>query len=193
MKSKSSSKNYSQTSVTKYKHQKDFVQNSGWFTPSLETVLCKMMYSGQVTALTSITTGIYIFTHKHQRTKRYVGKSRTAYHDLVQMFHRLYEKKENKLSVLERELKFNSPDAEQWTFRIYSVSSADLLESEANKRILQNNTLHPNGMNTEIRFCSKESFYLFAETYAKMMREKASMSVNPIRVSLVQSVIGVYT
>ena len=99
------------------------------------------------------------------------------------MFHRLFEKKEDKLSALEKELKYNSPDAEQWTFRIYSVSNPDSMEAEANKRILINNTLHPSGLNTEVKFTTKESFYQFAEEYSKVMRERATKSVNPIRVS----------
>ena len=143
-----------------------------------------MMYSGQLSALTSVTTGVYIFIHKQQRTKRYVGKSRTAYHDLVQMFHRLFEKKEDKLNAFEKELKYNSPDAEQWSFRIYSANNSDAIEAEANKNILTNNTLHPAGLNTEVRFSSKESFYRFAEAYAKIQRDKANKSVNPIRVSM---------
>ena len=166
----------------KYKNQKEFSQSSGWFSPNLETVLCKMMYSGHVSALTSVTTGVYIFIHKYQRTKRYVGKSRTAYHDLVQMFHRLFEKKESKLNALEREIKYNSPDAEQWSFRIYSAGNSDSIEAEANKNILTNNTLHPSGLNAEVKFTSKESFYRFAETYARIQRDKAVKAVNPIRV-----------
>ena len=168
------------TSTLKYRDQKEFVQKSGWFSPNLETALCRMMFSGQIIALTSMTTGIYIFLHKHQKTKKYVGKSRAIYHDLVQMFHRLYQKKENKLNPLEKEIKFNSPDADQWYFRMYSVGSPDLLEVEANKRILEYNTLHPSGLNTEVRFTSKESFHLFAESYANRVREKASKHVNPI-------------
>ena len=180
------SKRVSNTYVVKckYQSQKEFAEKSGWFNPSLETVLCRMMHSTLLSTLTSVTTGVYIFTHKLHRTKRYVGRSRTCYHDLVQMFHRLFERKEDKLNILEREIKYNSPDADQWTFRIYSVSnSISSVEVEANKRIILNNTLQPNGMNTEIRFSSKESFYRFAEVYAKHLREKAAKTVNPIRVS----------
>ncbi len=179
--------NYTLTSINptlKYCNQKEFLTKSGWFTPNLETVLCKMMYSDHIIALTSITTGIYIFTHKRQRNKRYVGRSRTAYHDLTQMFHRLFEKENDKLGPLEKEIKFNSPDADQWTFRMFSVRS-DTLESECNQRIIQHNTLHPSGLNTNVTFSSKESFYSFAENYSNVLREKARKSVNPIRVSWV--------
>ena len=99
------------------------------------------------------------------------------------MFHRLFEKKEDKLNMLEREIKYNSPDADQWSFRIYSVSNPDAVEAEANQRILLHNTLQPLGLNSAIRFTSRESFYHFAEMYAKVMREKATKFVNPIRVS----------
>lgn len=175
--------------TAKYQNQKEFAQKSGWFTPNLETVLCKMMYSGQVSALTSVTTGVYIFIHKHQRTKRYVGKSRTVYHDLVQMFHRLFEKKENKLNALEREMKHNSPDADQWSFRVYSASNSDFIEADANRNILINNTLHPSGLNSEVRFTTKESFYKFAESYARIQRDKATRAVNPIRVSTLNPMV----
>ena len=98
------------------------------------------------------------------------------------MFHRLYDKKDERLSALEKEIKYNSPDASDWVFRIYSLSSADQLEVEVNRRILENNTLEPAGMNTEIRFSTKESFLKFAEAYAQNLRESAKKCVNPIRV-----------
>ena len=168
---------------SKYSDQKEFVQKSGWFLPSLEHVLCKMMYTTNVSVLTSTTTAIYMFVHKRSPTKKFVAKSRTAYHDLVQMFHRLYDKKNEKLSSLEREIKYNSPDSSDWVFRIYSVTSSDLLEAEASMRILENNTMQPCGMNTAIEFSSKESFMKFAESYAQSLRESAKKCVNPLRVS----------
>ena len=140
-----------------------------------------MMFSGNVAALTSTTAGIYMFTHKHLQTKKYVAMSRTAYHDLVLMFHRLYEKNDDKLNSLEWEIKFNSPNASQWVFRIYSVANSEMLEVEANRRIILNNTLQPAGLNTEVMFSSKESFYNFAEVYAQMQRKNASKFINPIR------------
>jgi len=167
---------------SKYSNQKEFVQKSGWFVPNLEHVLCKMMFTSNVSVLTTTTTAIYMFVHKRSPTKKFVAKSRTAYHDLVQMFHRLYDKKDEKLSALEKEIKYSSPDCSDWVFRIYSVPSADLLKAEANKRILENNSLQPSGMNTEIKFSSKDSFMKFAESYAQSLRESAKKGVNSLRV-----------
>ena len=101
----------------KYHTQKEFVEKSGWFTRSLETVLCKKMLGCDLLALTNTKCGVYIFIHKNEEHLRYVGKSRNAYQEIVQLFNRLFEKPENKLSPIEMELKYNYPDADSWHFR----------------------------------------------------------------------------
>ena len=171
---------------SKYENQAEFVKKSGWFSPTLENVLCRMMHCGNISALTSTTTGVYIFTHKHLQSKKYVAMSRTAYYDLIQMFHRLYDIKDERLNALEWEMKYNSPNASQWMVRIYSVSNAQMLEVEGNLVIISNNALQPAGLNKEVKFTSKDSFYSFAEVYAKKQRESTSKCAHPVGVGVVE-------
>ena len=89
------------------------------------------------------------------------------------MFHRLFEKPESKLSPIEAELKYSNPDADNWHFRLYPLPFPDNLEAELNYKIVHHGTLHPQGLNPEIKFTSKEQFYIFAENYVKFMRERS--------------------
>lgn len=159
--------------LTKYQTQKEFLEKSGWFTPSLESVLCKKA-NFNWSSLTATSSALYLFLHKSDEKKRYTGKSKNCYHELVQMFHRLFEKPEIKLSPIELELKYFNPDAENWHFRLYPVPFPDNLEAELNYKIVHHGTLHPKGLNPELKFTSKEQFYVFAENYAKLMRERTS-------------------
>ena len=157
---------------TKYKTQKEFIERSGWFTPSLESVLCKKA-NFNWSSLTVTSAALYLFLHKSDEKKRYIGKSRNCYHELVQMFHRLFEKPESKLSPIELEIKYFNPDADNWHFRLYPVPFPDNLEAELSYKIIHHGTLHPNGLNPEIKFTSKEQFYAFAESYVKLIRERS--------------------
>ena len=164
---------------SKYKSQKDFLEKSGWFTPSLETVLCKKA-NFNWSSLTATSSALYLFLHKSEEKKRYIGKSRYCYQELVQMFHRLFEKPESKLSPIEVELKYFNPDADNWHFRLYPVPVSGNLEAELNYKIIHHGTLHPLGLNPEIRFTSKEQFYVFAENYVKYTRERSKKNGKPV-------------
>lgn len=165
--------------TVKYQSQKEFIEKSGWFTPSLESVLCKKA-NFNWSSLTATSAALYLFLHKSNEKKRYIGKSRNCYHELVQMFHRLFEKQESKLSPIELEIKYLNPDADNWHFRLYPVPSPDNLEAELSYKIIHHGTLHPNGLNPEIKFTSKEQFYVFAESYIKLMRERSKKTGSSI-------------
>ena len=74
----------------------EFIEKSGWFMPSVEGVLVKKM-SMQLTAFQSTKCGVYLFIHKTELHKKYVGKSRNLCQDMVHLFHRLFEKPEGEL------------------------------------------------------------------------------------------------
>ena len=74
----------------------EFIEKSGWFMPSVEGVLVKKM-SMQLTAFQSTKCGVYLFIHKTELHKKYVGKSRNLCQDMVHLFHRLFEKPESEL------------------------------------------------------------------------------------------------
>ena len=59
-----------------------------------------MKMSMQLTAFQSTKCGVYLFIHKTELHKKYVGKSRNLCQDMVHLFHRLFEKPESKWRVL---------------------------------------------------------------------------------------------
>ena len=75
----------------------EFCEKSGWFTPSVEGVLVRKM-GMQLTAFQSTKCGVYIFVHKTDPKKKYVGQSRNLSQDMIHLFHRLFEKPESKSS-----------------------------------------------------------------------------------------------
>ncbi len=155
----------------KYSSQLEFTRKSGWFSPTLETVLCKKMGNANLAAFAN-SAGIYHFNHMDHACKCYTAKSKIAFYDIVQMFHQLYEKPHKKLSPLEFELKYNLPDAKGWMIRLFTVSDPGLIYSEEVWHIAVHRTLQPDGLNKQLTFHSKEHFYEFAEKYAKQVREK---------------------
>ncbi len=155
----------------KYSSQLEFARKSGWFSPTLETVLCKKMGNANLAAFSN-SAGIYHFHHMDHDGKCYTAKSRSAFYDIVQMFHQLYNKPHKKLSPLEFELRYNLPDAKGWMIRLYTVSDPKLIHSEEVWHIVMNRTLQPDGLNKQLTFISKEQFYEFAEKYAKELRDK---------------------
>ena len=56
-----------------------------------------MKMSMQLTAFQSTKYGVYLFIHKTELHKKYVGKSHNLCQDMVHLFHRLFEKPESEL------------------------------------------------------------------------------------------------
>jgi len=65
----------------KYRTMMEFCEKSGWFTPSVEGVLVRKM-GMQLTAFQSTKCGVYIFVHKTDPKKKYVGQSRNLSQDM---------------------------------------------------------------------------------------------------------------
>ena len=155
----------------KYHSQLEFMRKSGWFSPTLETVLCKKMNT-QLSAVSRFP-GVYYFVHRETRNKGFTAKSKNAFYDIVQMFHQLYDKPYDKLSPIERELKYINPDAKGWVIRLLTVPDAESLDFNEAWSIVNHRSLHPEGLNPKLTFHSKEHFYEFAEKYrAKKIKEK---------------------
>lgn len=148
------------------------MKKSGWFSPNLENVLCRKMGNAQLSAVSTKMPGVYYFVHREHKAKGYTGKSHNAFYDLVQMFHSLYDKPEEKLNPLEEELKYNLPDASGWFIRLISVGNAASLKCMESWSIVLHHTLQPEGLNPNLSFLSREQFDEFAEMYAKKLREK---------------------
>ena len=84
--------------------------------------------------------------------------------DLTKLFSCLYDKPDEKMSSLELELRYGSPDASQWNVRAWS-HPADKIYLEQAKLIIQHRTLQPCGLNTEVNFFSRKDFNSFCEWY----------------------------
>lgn len=151
--------------VGKYPTIQAFRDRSGWFKPSPDIILShKILVSPQV--FRNMMCGVYYFQHKFQPTKQYVGSSLKLFLELVTLFERLYEKKEDKLNSLERELRFNSPDASEWNVSVWTCH-ADNLSLELSKLIIQQRALSPNGLNESLDFVSRMHFNSFCEWYTE--------------------------
>ena len=59
--------------------------------------------SMQLTAFQSTKCGLYLFIHKTELRKKYVGKSRNLCQEMVHLFHRLFEKPESELVTTDNE------------------------------------------------------------------------------------------
>jgi hypothetical protein len=112
-----------------------------------------------------MTTGLYVFKHRFSSTKQYIGKSHNLYSEMIQMFHRLFERPENKLNPLELELKYHTPDAEGWYVRLIAVRNSEKLNLEQAKMIAQLRTVRPEGLNPSLEFHCREDWYEFAAWY----------------------------
>ncbi|CAI8004235.1 hypothetical protein GBAR_LOCUS3860 [Geodia barretti] len=97
----------------KYNTIQEFISKSGWFQPSVEAVLCRKAVI-QIPVFLTMTTGVYLFKHRFRANLQYVGKSHNVYKGLIQMFHRLFERPDSKLNPVELQLKYHSPDSDQW-------------------------------------------------------------------------------
>ena len=149
----------------------DFIQKSGWFTPSVESIICNKAML-QLPVFQTMKAGVFLFQHKYDDCKKYVGKSYNLYTDLIQLFHRLFEKPEDKLSPIEMELKYRMPDADKWYIRIYPVMNPDLLNLEETKLMVKFRTVQPEGLNSELVFHSREHWYDFAAWYREFLQRK---------------------
>lgn len=54
------------------------MKNSGWFKPTVESVLCRKA-SLHLPVFKTMTTGVYLFKHKFKENTKYVGKSQALY------------------------------------------------------------------------------------------------------------------
>ena len=116
-------------------------------------------------------TGVYLFQHKFDIKKKYIGKSMALYSDLTRLFSGLYDKPDEKMTALERELRYGTPDAKDWNVRVWGTPP-DKTYLEQAKLIIQHRTLVPSGLNEEVSFVSRKDFNAFCEWYTEFRRKK---------------------
>ena len=76
---------------SKYPTIHDFLRGSGWFKPTVESVLSKKM-SLSLQGFRRLRYGVYFFQHKYDDHLQYVGKSLSLSDDLTRLFSCLYDK-----------------------------------------------------------------------------------------------------
>ena len=155
--------------LPKYSSVQDFRAKSGWFRPSVERVLSdKLQLSLQ--AFTGFTQGTYFFQHKWEPNLKYVGWSYDIHSELIKLFQTLYDKSEDDLNPLETALRFRQPDAPSWSIRAWRIENSEVLDTEATKLIIQYRTLHPCGLNKEVRVISTSQWEAFCLWYSQQRK-----------------------
>ena len=109
---------------------------------------------------------------RYDETKHHVTTSYSLYVDLVQFFHRLYEKEDDQLSEIERELKYFHPDADQWYLGVDNIKNPDSLLLAKSTTIVKFRMLKPEGLNSDLSFQSREHWYEFAAWYKEFHKKK---------------------
>ena len=149
----------------KYPTIHSFRNESGWFSPAVDAVLCRKI-NISLHVLKRTTSGLFFFQHKFERQKQYIGKSLSLYNDLTLLFSRLYEKPTENLNSLEKELRFYSSDAKDWNVRMWQYPP-DILDLECAIMIVQQRCLYPYGLNKELVISSKKDWTTFCEWYTE--------------------------
>jgi hypothetical protein len=87
--------------IPKYRDMSTFLMKSGWFHPSVDSVLMAKTKFNATELLQKVRTGVYVFIHKAIPNLKYVGKSSDLYHELHRLFDTLYAKSNQQLNPLE--------------------------------------------------------------------------------------------
>ncbi len=154
----------------KYPTIQAFKLESGWFRPSPDLIICKKMNISPQ-AFVSIGSGVYLFQHKYIPNIQYLTSSLTLHKDMIGLLNNLYEKKEENLNNLEKELRFNSPNADQWNVSFWKCHH-EKLSFVLSKLIVRLRTLPPTGINERLEFTSRKHFYSFCEWYTEYRQGK---------------------
>ena len=148
-----------------------FRQNSGWFFPTIEATLAKKC-NIQSMALAQMKSATYYFQHKFDHKAHYIGKSHEVLSDLTRLILRLYEKPEDKLNVLEKEMKYKYPDANEWNVRVWACNSQQL-DYEWARNIIRCDSLQPRGLNELFVLHSESEWTNFCQWYTEFRKKKA--------------------
>ena len=111
--------------------------------------------------------GIFYMFHKTKMTAKYIGFAANLPVALCGTIHNLYEKEASAMTPFEVELKYFSPKAEDWIVQVWQCEKESLLLERA-KRIIENQTLNPHGLNTTLKIVGKEGWEGFAKWYTQV-------------------------
>ena len=89
---------------------------------------------------------------------RYYASSHNLSKFLYDLFFNLYEKSNTELTPLEVELKYRSPQAEDWIFQYWPCKTTREASMEAFKKILTYKNLQPNGLNEALVVSGKDGW-----------------------------------
>ena len=120
-----------------------------------------------VQTFSGFTQGAYFFQHKWVHELKYVGCSYDVHSELVKLFQTMYDKSEEDLNPLEAAIRFKQPDAPLWSIRVWRIDSTEQLDVEAAKLMIKYRTLHPCGLNKEVRLSSASQWETFCSWYTQ--------------------------
>ena len=115
----------------------------------------------------NLTVGVVMLTHRKKKSARFIGSSSNLFSYLYKIFKDLYKKEVNELTPIEVELKYFSPNAEDWSMTVWLYDNADQVSMATNQKLMEHCCLRPHGLNHEISWNSKEEWKEFASCYMK--------------------------
>ena len=101
--------------------------------------------------------GIFYMFHKIKSTAKYIGFATNLPVTLCAIINNLYTKEQSKMTPIELELKYFTPSAENWVVQVWQCKKKALLWERA-KRIIENQTLRPSGLNKTLKIAGKEGW-----------------------------------
>ena len=104
-------------------------------------------------------------SHKKKENIKFVKGTGNLYKFLHHHFKCLYRRELDKLTSLGVELKYFSPNAEDWSIKVWQYDSVDRITMETNKKIMEYRCLRPHGMISKLTFSSKEEWTDFVKWY----------------------------
>ena len=158
---------------TVYSTIQSFREKSGWFFPTIEATIAKKC-NIQSMALAQMKSAVYYFQHKFDIKAHYVGKSTDVLSDLTRLILRLYEKPESKLNVLEKEMKYNYSNANEWNVRVWGCHIQQL-DYEWARNIIRCDSLRPRGLNEVFVLHSESDWTNFCQWYTDFMKKKKAL------------------
>ena len=114
-------------------------------------------------------------SHNKKKNVKFVKGSKNLCKFLYRHFKCLYKTRLEKLTSLGVELKYFSPNADDWSIKVWQFDSIDRLTMETNIKIVEYHCLRPQGLNSTLTFSSKEEWIDFV-MWNRMNSSKKSQS-----------------
>lgn len=126
-------------------------------------VLCTKLQM-TVEAFQSTEHGVYFMKHAKKKRAKYVGWSTNVHATLLGLIHGLYNIRRSEHNALQKEILCQCPFAKDWSLVAWPCKKENLLLEHA-KKVIENNSLYPCGLNELVMYRSKEKWDEFCMWY----------------------------